>query len=960
MKYTSTCLLFALSLCFSTVFALDNHHDGLIPNIEGTSMMAVVKPLVLLKPSSDTSTVPAQFQVIYAAGQSPAYEDCNTLSMIRISRTNGDTSQSLTVPVLWSGTAIGDLDYSLPPSSLVIPAGQFYIDAPILVFSDGFTEPEETIVITLDDSCACVTDTLRIQDLPALSVDLSNATILPGATATLIPAVTGGAPSFSYLWNNDSTTMSITTGTTGLYYVTVTDQCGQIATDGATVSYPDTNCTYNDPIFIPDEGFAELPLVIAGALNPTLGVNGQGLCGVKLNFDHEYLGDLTINLKSPSGQVVNLVGPTGLFGPTDFTTWEVTMLPCSAIAEPDPGFLAQWNNNQPWGMFSNFTGSYYPFNGCLESFVGPVNGAWTLTVQDGQAVDVGNFFSYELIFCDPSGLNCTFCSNSAPITYTKPPKVFCIDDLPFTWDESPFTVINGSGTYELNSSGYTSASGCDSIVKQTITVINPFTSIISIATQLNCSRDSITLFSEPFFGSPGVSIKTWTNLSTGETTEADTYAIGAPGDYALTNTVTYDSTSCSYSDTITITSEPKLLEMSVFGGNQGCAGNIVQLSIFPGQQPDWTYLWTGPEGFLSNTPLPMVDIPGDYTLMVSNAQGCSASSVATVTPGDPAPDITTQGGMLDCQTGFAQIFGSSTTPDVNYTWTGPDGFLYYSQFPFVTVSGVYSLTVSTNNGCTNTAEAVVTEPPPPPSISFVTPLVVNCATPATLICLTNATQAQYYWSGPENFSSSEPTPVVDMPGFYSVTVTDAATNCTASAVIQVEADTISPAFQIIQVVQPSNGLPNGSINISTSGAPGPISYVWYYNGYAFPYAFTEDITNLAPGSYACIAIAANGCSNVTYVTLENFVATYTTSDGLPWRIRPNPSAGHFVLCCSKDAEPIRQLRVYESSGRLIREQIPGKMQDEYLIDLADEAEGVYFLEVRGEKGSVWMKLVVAR
>ncbi|MEI7587282.1 T9SS type A sorting domain-containing protein, partial [Runella sp.] len=275
------------------------------------------------------------------------------------------------------------------------------------------------------------------------------------------------------------------------------------------------------------------------------------------------------------------------------------------------------------------------------------------------------------------------------------------------------------------------------------------------------------------------------------------------------------------------------------------------------------------------------------------------------------------------------------------------------------VSGVYKVTVTSPNGCTNMAEALVTDPPPSPSVGFVMPIVVSCAEPAQLVCLTNATMPSFEWSGPENFSSIEAKPFVYVPGLYAVTVTDGVTHCKANATLSVQADSAAPIFQIIQVVQPSNGQNNGSINISTSGAPGPVTYLWYYNGNTFPYAFTEDIENLAAGFYSCIAMAANGCSNVEYFTLQNTIATHAASVISPWRIRPNPSPGRFVLCCNKDAGPIRQLRVYESGGRLIREQTPGKVQDEYLIDLADEAEGVYFLEVRGEEGSVWMKLVVA-
>lgn len=175
----------------------------------------------------------------------------------------------------------------------------------------------------------------------------------------------------------------------------------------------DCTCT-NCPQFMPDGFTGSFFLQIQNAANPTLGQNGQGVCGVRLHFDHEYLGDLQITLTSPGGQTVTLIGPVGLWGPTDFSTWDILFLPCGDPVSPDPGFSDQWNNNQPWGLFGNYTGTYYPAAGCLENFnSGPVNGQWTLTVSDLQANDVGNFYDYEIIFCDPTGINCFSCDANA-------------------------------------------------------------------------------------------------------------------------------------------------------------------------------------------------------------------------------------------------------------------------------------------------------------------------------------------------------------------------------------------------------------------------------------------------------------------------------------------------------------------------------------------------------------------
>jgi subtilisin-like proprotein convertase family protein len=220
------------------------------------------------------------------------------------------------------------------------------------------------------------------------------------------------------------------------------------------------SCT-NCPQFMPDNFVGGFLINVMGATNNTLGQNGQGVCGVNMSFDHEYLGDLSIVLTSPGGQSVTLVGPIGLFGSTDFTTWNIGFVPCGDTPTPDPGFSNQWSNNQPWGTFGNYTGTYYPSTGCLENFnSGPVNGTWTLTVTDGQGNDVGNFLNYEIIFCDPDGILCiscdadageltqndvTACEGSGDLVLDLPPNYPPPTDAPPPADYGYTYVIGGTG-----------------------------------------------------------------------------------------------------------------------------------------------------------------------------------------------------------------------------------------------------------------------------------------------------------------------------------------------------------------------------------------------------------------------------------------------------------------------------------------------------------------------------------
>ncbi len=173
------------------------------------------------------------------------------------------------------------------------------------------------------------------------------------------------------------------------------------------------SCT-NCPQLLPDNFQGNFYIQVQNAANPVLGQNGQAVCGVTLHFEHDYISDLLITLTSPAGQTVTLVGPQGLFGETDGTGWDVTFVPCAQQANPDPGFSAAWSNNQNWGLFGNYTGSYYPVSGCLEDFnSGPVNGQWTLNVTDGLNNDVGNFYDYSIIFCDNTGIECISCEAGA-------------------------------------------------------------------------------------------------------------------------------------------------------------------------------------------------------------------------------------------------------------------------------------------------------------------------------------------------------------------------------------------------------------------------------------------------------------------------------------------------------------------------------------------------------------------
>ncbi|MBL7828538.1 MAG: proprotein convertase P-domain-containing protein, partial [Saprospiraceae bacterium] len=513
---------------------------------------------------------------------------------------------------------------------------------------------------------------------------------------------------------------------------------------------------------MPDNFMGDFLINVMGATNPTLGQNGQGVCGVNMTFDHEYLGDLSIVLTSPSGQSVTLVGPIGLFGGTDFTTWNVSFVPCGDPANPDPGFSAQWNNNQGWGLFGNYTGSYYPNNGCLENFnSGPVNGTWTLTVTDGQAVDVGNFINYEIIFCDPDGIQCfscaadagdlnqndvVACEGSANLDLNLPPNYPPPSVPPPTTDYTYTYVIGGAGgvieAYDPgpNLMGFPPGSytvcGLSYLTNQEDDLPAPDGSLTII--QLNTQLESST---PPLCGNiSGNCVNVIINENPPD--EEETVTVCAPDCYEFhnqnyCNTGTYvrnlfTPQGCPYQATLYLTVVPPIV---VNRTETICQGECATTPGF--------------EGYCSS---------GTYQEHFDTDAGCDSIVNLTLVVLFPIATIN-QPGQLTCtqNTVLLSGVGSSTGPGVTYLWTASNGGVLSGNINGLTATataeGDYQLRVCRTSGgitCCDSASVTVTADqnvPDAPS-AIVGPVSICQGQTATYTATSVIGATSYVWSVP--------------------------------------------------------------------------------------------------------------------------------------------------------------------------------------------------------------------
>lgn len=210
-----------------------------------------------------------------------------------------------------------------------------------------------------------------------------------------------------------------------------------------SLSAQEATCDCTDcPVIIEDLQTVTSVINISGLTNSILNENGQGICGISLEYEHSWISDLEIILIAPDGSTVILL-PDGTGGSTNGSTWDITFEPCGDPVTPDPGAGNEYNSSD-FSSNTFYSGSYYPGNGCFSDFTGNANGAWILQINDLTFADVGAIAYWDITFCDGNGLSCsqsTTCEAELG-DYDLTFSTFCEGDNPIILDP----IITGGQT----------------------------------------------------------------------------------------------------------------------------------------------------------------------------------------------------------------------------------------------------------------------------------------------------------------------------------------------------------------------------------------------------------------------------------------------------------------------------------------------------------------------------------
>ncbi|MFN5323300.1 MAG: SBBP repeat-containing protein [Bacteroidota bacterium] len=449
-----------------------------------------------------------------------------------------------------------------------------------------------------------------------------------------------------------------------------------------------------------------------------------------------------------------------------------------------------------------------------------------------------------------------------------------------------------SGTYTVT---VTNSSGCTGVAQQTVTVIpTPQPSITGNSTI--CQGETATLTAAAGFNS-----YLWSN---GASTQ--TISVTTGGTYTVTVT---NSSGCtgSKSQVVLVNPSPSPSISGVFSACQGAAATLSANAGFS------SYSWSNG----ANTQTINPTVSGNYTVTVTNANGCSGSvsqSVSII----PSPTPNIAGNFSVCQGAAATLTASSGF--VSYSWsTGAN-----TQTINPTVAGIYTVTVTNANGCTGTASQQVNigaastssvSVQQCPGTSYTLPngqVVSTSGTYITTISASNGCDsvittnlsfvdnlAPIVVACPSSFTSCNPAswapPVFSdncsftvssnfQPGAtlpignttITYTATDAGGNATScSFVVTVVDFTVA----INQTNVSCNGGSNGSASAVATGTSGTVSYLWS-NG-----ATSQTINNLIAGTYT-VTVTNGNCSRQASVNITQ-PGVFTTA------ITPN---GPTVFC----------------------------------------------------------------
>ena len=664
-------------------------------------------------------------------------------------------------------------------------------------------------MVTVTSGGESISQAFTINNPPAITANISNQTSIdcnnPTATATV--AATGGTGMLTYLWDNNDQTETATGLSAGNHTVTVFDS---------------NNCQNVQTVNIASDTFT--PAAEAGpgesldCTNNTVQLNGAG-SDTGANISYQW--------QTGNGTIVS--GATTLT-PTVSAAGTYTL----TVTDND--------------------------NGCTSSdFVFVTSDAVLPTAEAGQSGTLN---------CNNSTLQLDGTSSSQ-------------GNFSYLWTASNggnimagatslAPTVNAAGLYTLTVTN--NDNGCESTDNVQVSADFALPTVnIAAPNQIGCTNSTVQLDGSASSTGGQYSYQ-WTTGDGGIASGANT-AIATTnfaGTYTLT--VTNNSNGCTDMMSVTVTGDTTLPTADA-GQGMTIDCNTSQVTLNgngSSSGANFTYLWSNG----ATTLTPTVSTAGTYTLIVTNTQnGCESSSSVEVTQDTQAPTTTVASpDLLNCNQDAITLNGSGSSQGANivYQWTTINGNIVSGEnTPNATANAVgeYCLrTTNAQNGCFS-EECVTVSAASEPTTSVSSQAMVTCNGDMDASISVGSTGGSgtynYLWSTGATSSTIQNLDA----GVYSVTTTDS-NQCTDVLSVTIT-EPMALTLSLSSTAETGSSANDGTAMANGGGGTGILTYLWSNN------ETTQQITNLAPGTYSVTVTDENNCMTTGEVSIGSFDCALT-------------------------------------------------------------------------------------
>ncbi len=712
--------------------------------------------------------------------------------------------------------------------------------------------------VTDNTGCTFVTQTFTIDmdngDLSLDGVASTDVNCIGGADGTITLDVSGTAMPIEFDWSNGATTQNLDNLLPGTYSCVITDgnDC-TLTTSTITIGEPTTGMNVNNvsgqDASCSDSDDGSIALTVSGGTAPYTYLWSNG--NTTEDIDGLSPDDYSCVITDDNGCTI--------------TTQTVT------ISAPEALSVELINlNDAACGQGGN--------NGSIDINVDGGTPLYTYmwsngeTTQDLTSIPAGDYTCTvtDLAMCTFVSPTYTIANEGSNLAYNGAltGNVNCFGDangfvdIDVTGTATPLTYMwsNGATTEDLDgleggdySCTITNANGCTTTTPLfTLTEPEFELDVTILAVNNTCTGTANGSISIEGTGGTAPYTYMWSNGAT--TAEITDLATGA-----YTCEVTDDNGCVISTPEIDIENIPSDLGIT---GEQvdnvscfGAADGSIDLDVMGSATP-LTFMWSNGAGTEDIDNLP----PGDYSCIITDANGCTIESVIYLVDSPNLLEVEliaiTNASCGQSGEGSIDISMDGGTLPYTYMWSNGATTEDLSNVP----AGIYNCVITDANNCTLTT-------PDYDIINEDSDLSLDGTASGNIACFGDAngfinldvsgtaTPITFAWSNSattQNLSDLE-------AGVYTCTITDAE-GCTAiTPAIEITEPDAALLAETVEVVASCAGNANGSVDIEVSGGTVPYTYDWS-NG-----ATTQDIDNLAEGTYSCIITDDNGCVYETEV-----------------------------------------------------------------------------------------------